>query len=144
MKRIGTALWKKDGLTGSGKLNTKSGALKDIPYSFKTRFENPDGLIGTNPEELLAAAHAGCFTMALSFILGEHGHTPDELFTEVTVQLDNVNGNFEVTSILMNLTAQIEGVSKSEFDDLANVAKENCPISKLISADKVKLSAKLF
>jgi osmotically inducible protein OsmC len=128
MKRKATAVWKGSGKDGAGNLSTQSGTLNKTQYSFNTRFA--DG-IGTNPEELIAAAHAGCFTMKLSFVLGEAGFTPDELTTEGTITLDNG----AITQAHLVLTAKVPGISKQKFDECADDAKKNCPISKLLNTN---------
>jgi len=143
MIRKSTAVWQGSGKEGNGTLTSTSGVLDQTPYSFAARFESEDGKAGTNPEELIAAAHAGCFSMALSFQLGGAGFTPDKLQTEALVRVDQVNGGFEVTSIQLKLEASIPGISEEQFQELAKSAKENCPISKALSAVSISLDAKL-
>jgi lipoyl-dependent peroxiredoxin len=126
MKRKATAVWQGSGKEGSGHLTTQSTVLNKTQYSFNTRFA--DG-VGTNPEELVAAAHAGCFTMKMSFALGEAGFTPDELTTECTLTLENG----VVTSSELSLRGKVPGISKEKFDECAAVA-EGCIISKLLNA----------
>ena len=143
MKRKATAVWKGTGLEGSGVLTTKSGALQDLPYSFKARFKNEDGTQGTNPEELIAAAHAGCFAMALSFQLVGAGFTAESLETEGLVNFEEGEGGFSVTGIELNLKASVPGIPADKFLELCNNAKEGCPISKLLSSVPITLNAEL-
>jgi lipoyl-dependent peroxiredoxin len=124
MKRHATAVWNGSGKEGSGHLTTQSTTLSETQYSFKSRFE--DG-VGTNPEELVAAAHAGCFTMKLSFVLNAAGFTADELRTQCTITLDNG----AITESHLALTATITGISAEQFETAVADAKANCPISKL-------------
>ena len=138
MKRTSHVVWNGNGKDGNGTLSTQSGALKNLPYSFKTRFQNDDGKLGTNPEELIAAAHAGCFNMKLSFVLNENDFYPDELITDA--ELTFVDGVVE--SIELKLNAKISNISNDKFQELADFAKKNCPISGLLSCD-IKLVAVL-
>lgn len=131
MKRTGSAHWQGNLNEGKGTVSTPSGALKETPYSFKTRFEAENG---TNPEELIAAAHAGCFTMALSLFLGNAGFTPESLDTVAEVSLDQVKSAWAVTAIKLTLKAKISGIDDAKFQELAAFAKANCPISKLLHA----------
>ena len=131
MKRKIHAVWTGDGANGSGLLSSQSGAFENMPYSFKTRFENEDGKLGTNPEELIAAAHAGCFNMKLSFVLNEAGYNPEELNTDAVLTF--VDG--KIISIELNLSAKVPGVSKEEFKELAEDAKKNCPISGALNCE---------
>src|SRR5579871_6129970 len=128
MKRTATAVWNGSGKDGSGNLTTQSTTLNKTQYSYKSRFE--DG-VGTNPEELVAAAHAGCFTMKLSFVLGEAGFTPDELETKCDITF--VNG--VISKSHLTVKAKVPGISKEKFDECAKNAKENCPISKLLNTE---------
>jgi osmotically inducible protein OsmC len=137
MKRNATAVWNGSGKEGKGHLTTQSTVLNKTQYSFSSRFESG---IGTNPEELVAAAHAGCFTMKLSFLLGAAGFTPDSLNTVATVNLDVPKG--AVTDIHLEVKANVPGISVEKFAECANEAKTNCPISKLLSAT-ITLDAKL-
>jgi len=139
MQRKASAVWNGDLKTGKGSLSTPSGVLKDTQYSFGTRFENG---VGTNPEELIAAAHAGCFAMALSAELGKAGFTPTALQATATVTLEKADGGWAVTESDLELTAKIPGIDESKFTAIANGAKANCPISRLFNA-KVTLDAKL-
>jgi len=116
---------------GTGTLSTGSGALVEKPYSFKTRFE---GEQGTNPEELIGAAHAGCFSMAFSMILGMAGFTPKKIATRATITLEPKDGGFAITASHLDVTADIPGIEESAFQDLAAKAKAGCPVSKLLNA----------
>ena len=131
MKRKITAIWKGDGPTGTGVLTAQSGAFNNMPYSFKTRFENDNGKLGTNPEELVAAALAGCFNMKLSFVLNESDYVPDELNTDAILTF--VDG--KIISIDLDLKAKVPGLDKEKFDELAEDAKENCPISGALNCE---------
>ncbi len=128
MKRKATAVWTGSGKEGKGSLSTQSTVLNKTQYSFNSRFE--DG-VGTNPEELIAAAHAGCFTMKLSFVLGEAGFTPQELTTECVITFENG----VITESHLVLKATIPGIAKDKFDVSVKDAKENCPISKLLNTN---------
>lgn len=139
MKRSASAVWHGDLKQGHGALATHSGVLKDTPYSFATRFEQTPG---TNPEELLAAAHAGCFTMALSAALGAAGFVPKRLATQAVVSLEQVNGQWTINHVQLNTEAWVPGVSVTQFQNIAADAKANCPVSRLFKAD-IALSAKL-
>ena len=143
MGRKSTAVWHGTGKEGSGSLSSTSGVLNNTPYSFKTRFENEDGKAGTNPEELIAAAHAGCFTMALSFQLSNAGFTPTELKTEADVNMRKEDAGFIISSIHLTLEGDVPNISEQQFLELAGIAKENCPVSKALSAVEISLSAKL-
>jgi len=131
MKRKVNAIWIGDGADGNGLLSAQSGAFKKMPYSFKTRFENDEGKLGTNPEELIAAANAGCFNMKLSFVLNEAGYSPEELNTDAVLTFEDG----KIISIELNLSAKVPGVSKEEFQELAEDAKKNCPISGALNCD---------
>jgi osmotically inducible protein OsmC len=139
MKQTSSAIWHGDLKHGSGALSTHSGVLKETPYSFATRFENAKG---TNPEELIAAAHAGCFTMALSASLGSAGFTAKRLATSATVALEQVGGNWTITSIHLENEAWIPGITAERFEQIAADAKANCPVSRLLRAE-ISLHAKL-
>lgn len=143
MKRTATAQWRGDGMTGTGTLSTQSGAFTAQPYSFKTRFGDETGKAGTNPEELIAAAHAGCFTMALSFALARAGFTAELLETEALVEVTPSEAGFSITGITLKLKAQVPGVSADQFSELAAGAKANCPISKALSAVPITLETEL-
>ena len=138
MKRKVTAIWKGDGPTGTGVLTAQSGAFNNMPYSFKTRFENDNGKLGTNPEELIAAALAGCFNMKLSFVLNESDYVPDELKTDAILTF--VDG--KIISIDLDLKAKVPGLDKEKFDELAEDAKENCPISGALNC-KINITGSL-
>lgn len=125
MRRSATAIWQGSGKDGKGNLTTQSSVLNKTQYSFSSRFENG---IGTNPEELVAAAHAGCFTMKLSFVLGNSGFTPEELETTCVITL----GDGVVTSSKLKLSAKIDGIDEKLFQEAVKDAEENCPISKLL------------
>ncbi|ALM82167.1 OsmC family protein [Bordetella sp. N] len=139
MKKKASAVWQGDLKTGKGQISTESGALKDAPYGFKTRFENSPG---TNPEELLGAAHAGCFSMALSNILGESGLTADSIKTEAVVTLDQADGGFAITAVHLTVVAKIPGADAAAFEAAANKAKAGCPVSKVLKAT-ITMDAKL-
>lgn len=125
MKRKVNAIWRGDGANGNGSLTTQSGAINNMPYSFKTRFENEDGKLGTNPEELIAAALVGCFNMKLSFVLNEADYSPSELNTSAVLTFEDG----KVLSIDLNLQGNVPEISQEKFVELANEAKNNCPIS---------------
>jgi len=131
MIRKGRAVWRGTGQDGTGELTTDSGVLSNTPYSFKTRFESEPG---TNPEELIAAAHAGCFTMALSFMLNNNGFTADAIDTEAALTLDRVNDAWTVTAVHLTTRARIPKIDAAKFGELASNAKANCPISRLLNA----------
>jgi lipoyl-dependent peroxiredoxin len=143
MIRKSTAVWKGNGLQGSGALTTQSGVFKDQPYSFKTRFESEDGRAGTNPEELIGAAHAGCYAMALSFALTDAGHPPAELKATAAVDLQKVAAGFAISQITLELEAKVPGISEAKFLELAEGAKKGCPISKALAATPIALKARL-
>jgi osmotically inducible protein OsmC len=132
MIRTGSAHYEGLGKAGKGRVSTQSGVLSDARYDFNTRFENEPG---TNPEELVAAAHASCFTMALSFALAKAGHTDGTLDTKAAVTLDKDGDGFTVTKSALTLTARIPGIAQAEFDTIAAEAKAGCPISKLLKAE---------
>jgi osmotically inducible protein OsmC len=139
MKRTASAIWSGDLKSGHGALATHSGVLKETPYGFASRFESSPG---TNPEELIAAAHAGCFTMALSATLGRSGFTPKRLATQASVSLEQVAGNWTITSVHLQTEAWIPGIDEAKFQQIAADAKANCPVSRLLRAE-ISLSAKL-
>ena len=140
MKRSASALWNGTGLEGKGVLNSSNKFFDNTPYSTKSRFENEDGTLGTNPEELLAAAHAGCFTMALSFAIANAGFTADELKTDAVVTIDKEGAHFSVTGIALKLEGKVTGMEEAQFVELANGAKVGCPISKALSAVPITLT----
>ena len=125
------AVWKGSVKEGGGTISTETGVLKDAPYGFKSRFENGKG---TNPEELIGAAHAGCFSMALSMMLGMAGLTPEKIETHADVSLDKVGEGFEITSSHLRVTAKVPGASAAQFEEIANKAKSGCPVSKVLKA----------
>jgi lipoyl-dependent peroxiredoxin len=129
MKKFGTAVWRGGLMDGKGAVSTESGALKDYPYGFSSRFE---GKPGTNPEELIGAAHAGCFTMALSLILGEARLVAEQMDTKAEVTLEKVNDGFAIRSAHLTLRAKIPGIDRAKFAELADKAKSGCPVSKLM------------
>jgi osmotically inducible protein OsmC len=139
MSTFGTAVWSGGIKDGKGAISTKSGALKDYPYGFASRFE---GKPGTNPEELIGAAHAGCFTMALSGILGEAGLTAEKMDTQADVTLVKQSDGFAITKVHLTLKAKIPGTDDAKFQELAAKAKAGCPVSKLLKAE-ITLDAKL-
>ena len=120
------------GKDGKGHVSTQSGVLNDNPYGFNTRFEDEPG---TNPEELIAAAHASCFTMALSFALAKAGHEQGSLKTEAKVSLDKDGDGFKITKSALSLSGKVDGIDQAEFERIANDAKVNCPISKVLDTD---------
>lgn len=142
-KRKATAQWKGTGKEGSGTLTTTSKVLHNTPYSFMTRFVSENGKDGTNPEELIAAAHGGCFTMALSFQLTNAGFTPTELNTKATVILEPVDGKNTITGIHLEVKGEVPGISKMQFEELAETAKKTCPVSRALAAVQITLDAEL-
>lgn len=132
IKRTGLAQWSGGIKDGRGALSTESGALQNYPYGFSSRFE---GVRGSNPEELIAAAHAGCFTMALSLILGEAKLTAESLETTAAVTLEQVDGGYTITSVQLTLRAKVPGTDQATFAQLASKAKDGCPVSKLLKAE---------
>jgi osmotically inducible protein OsmC len=132
MSTYGSAVWSGGIKDGKGAISTKSGALKDYPYGFASRFE---GKPGSNPEELIGAAHAACFTMALSLILGEAGLTAEKMETQADVTLTKQPDGFSITAVKLTLKAKIPGADNTKFQELAAKAKAGCPVSKLLKAD---------
>jgi osmotically inducible protein OsmC len=139
MKRKASAVWKGGLKDGKGTISTESGVLSDTQYGFKSRFENGPG---TNPEELIAAAHAGCFSMALSSQLGEAKLVAESIRTTASVSLDMIGGKFSITAVHLDLVAKIPGASKEAFETAANNAKAGCPVSRVLIA-KITLAARL-
>jgi lipoyl-dependent peroxiredoxin len=139
MKRNASAVWNGGLKDGHGRISTESGVLSDTQYSFSTRFE--DGK-GTNPEELIAAAHAGCFSMALSGQLGNAGMTAESINTTATVRLEKTDAGFTITAVHLDVTAKIPGASPEAFETAANNAKAGCPVSRLLKAE-ITMDAKL-
>lgn len=139
MKRIASAAWNGDLKSGQGTLTAPGGVLNNTPYSFTARFEHSPG---TNPEELIAAAHAGCFTMALSAFLGKAGFPPQELSTKATLSLDQVEGDWTITAIHLDLTGRVPGIDAAKFEEIAREAEAHCPVSRVLKA-AITLTAKL-
>src|SRR5215471_3843604 len=139
MQRKGSAVWEGDLKGGKGTISTDSGVLAQTPYSFSTRFENG---IGTNPEELIAAAHASCFTMALSAQLGNAGITAESIDTTATITLEKTDAGFAITSSHLDVTAKIPGADRAKFDEAAKAAETGCPISRVLNT-KITMDAKL-
>ncbi len=139
MKKTASAVWQGDLKSGKGTISTESGALKDNPYGFNTRFE---GAPGTNPEELIGAAHAGCFSMALSMMLGQAGLTAERINTTAEVTLDKDDKGFSITAIALTLKAKVPGTDNEQFQQIANQAKEGCPVSRVLNA-QISLTATL-
>lgn len=139
MKRSASAVWSGDLKQGHGAISTAGGVLEGAPYSFGTRFENA---AGTNPEELIAAAHAGCFSMALAAALGGAGFAPERLETKATVSLEQVGGAWTITASHLDLDAKVPGIDRARFDQIAAEAKANCPVSRVLKAE-ISLEAKL-
>jgi len=139
MKRKASAVWRGDLKVGKGTISTESGTLKETPYSFSTRFENGTG---TNPEELIAAAHAGCFSMAFSAELGKSGITPESIATTATITMEKTDAGFTVTASHLEVTAKIPGVDKAKALEIANGAKAGCPISRVLKAT-ITMDAKI-
>jgi osmotically inducible protein OsmC len=139
MKRKASAVWNGGLKDGKGRISTASGVLSDTQYSFSTRFENG---VGTNPEELIAAAHAGCFSMALSGQLTNAGHTADRIDTTATVTMEKTDAGFTVTNVHLEVRARVPGIDAQGFDALANKAKTGCPISRLLNAE-ITMEARL-
>jgi lipoyl-dependent peroxiredoxin len=139
MKRKANAVWTGSGKEGEGKLGTESGVLDNSQYSWKTRFA--DGK-GTNPEELIAAAHAGCFSMALAFALGRAGHEPSEIRTEAALTFEQQGAGFAITAVHLTTSARVPGIDQAAFQKVAEEAKAGCPVSKVLNAT-ITLDAKL-
>jgi len=139
MKRKGSAVWKGDLKSGRGTISSESGVLSDTQYSFSTRFEEGKG---TNPEELIAAAHAGCFSMALSVELGNAGLTAESINTTATVTLEKTDAGFTITTVHLDVTARIPGADQRAFETAAKNAKAGCPVSRLLNAN-ITMEAKL-
>jgi osmotically inducible protein OsmC len=140
MTTFGTAKWQGGIKDGKGAISTKSGALADHPYGFASRFE---GKPGTNPEELIGAAHAGCFTMALSLILGEAGFTADQMDTKSEITLEKQGDGFAITKSHLTLRAKIPGITPEKFQELTGLAEKGCPVSKLLKCE-ITLEASLI
>jgi osmotically inducible protein OsmC len=139
-KRKASARWEGSLQEGNGTMRLATGSYEG-PYSFQSRFEEGDG---TNPEELIAAAHAGCFSMALSLVLGQAGYEPEGIDTEATVQIDKVGDGFKITRIVLNTRARVPGIDEEEFQKHAEAAKEGCPVSQALGAvETIDLEAQL-
>ena len=139
MQRTASAHWSGGLKDGKGTVSTASGVLKETQYSFATRFENG---AGTNPEELIAAAHAGCFSMALSAELGKSNFTPTAIDTKATLTLEKTDAGFTITAVHLDVTASIPGIDAAKFDEIANGAKKGCPVSRVLNAN-ITMTAKL-
>lgn len=137
IQKNGAAHWTGGLKDGKGDISTQSGALKSYPYGFNTRFE---GVTGTNPEELIGAAHAACFTMALSMMLGESGLTAESLETKAVVTLEKVGEGFGITAIELDLSGAVPGADEAKFIEIANKAKTECPVSKALAAVPITLN----
>jgi len=140
MIRKARAMWRGTGRAGSGKLSSESGVLAETPYSFRTRFENEKG---TNPEELVAAAHAGCFSMTMAFVLESAGFTPTELNVEAAVTIEPEGQGFRISRSALTLRAKVPGLDEAAFTQMASGAEKNCPVSKVLNA-AMTLDAKLI
>lgn len=139
LRRKASAVWNGSLKEGNGKISTDSRVLAEAQYSFSTRFEEGNG---TNPEELIAAAHAGCFSMALSGQLTNAGHPPDSVRTEATVKMEKTDAGFTVTEVQLDVVARVPGIDQAGFDTAANNAKSGCPISRLLKAE-IRMNARL-
>ena len=139
MKKHASAVWTGSLKDGKGTISTETGVLKDAPYGFRSRFEDGPG---TNPEELIGAAHAGCFSMALSAQLTNAGHPPERIETKAEITFDKVGDGFAITASHLTVKATVPGIDKAKFDELATTAKEGCPISKALNA-KITMDATL-
>lgn len=139
MERHASAIWNGDLKSGKGRISSESGAIADQAYGFNTRFENERG---TNPEELIAAAHAGCFSMALSHELASAGLNPTSVATKAKVTLDKVEGGFAITKVHLDVDAKVPGADQARFDEIAGAAKAGCPVSKVLNAE-ITMTARL-
>jgi lipoyl-dependent peroxiredoxin len=140
--RKASAVWHGTGKEGSGTLSAQSGAISNLPYSSKMRFVDESGMSGTNPEELIAAAHAGCFTMSVSYQCTGAGFTPDELKTDAALTMEQSGTGWSITKIHLTLEAKVPGLTEDKFQELAKNAKEGCPVSRLLKAE-INMDAKL-
>jgi osmotically inducible protein OsmC len=143
MKRRASAIWQGNLTEGTGTLSSQSGALSNLPYSFKARFQDETGTSGTNPEELIAAAHAGCFAMQLSHFLAENGTPASKLDATATIELDMSGGGATIKSSTIELVGTVPGIDEAEFGKLADKAKAGCPVSRALGAIEVNLNARL-
>jgi len=140
MKRHANVVWKGSLTQGSGTLNTQSSALQEVPLTFKARFEDESGRAGTNPEELIAAAHAGCFSMQLAHMLAENGTPAESLETSAEVEVQPAaGGGFEITRSALKLTGRVSGIEEAKFREIAEKAKAGCPVSKALKAIDISL-----
>jgi lipoyl-dependent peroxiredoxin len=139
MERHASAVWNGDLKSGKGKISSESGSISEQAYGFENRFENEPG---TNPEELIAAAHAGCYSMALSNELASAGLNPSSVATKATVTLEKVEGGFAITKVHLDVDAKVPGADQARFDEIANAAKTGCPVSKVLNAE-ITLTARL-
>ena len=144
LKRTSTAVWHGTIPKGSGTITTQSGALKEQPYSVNTRFMSEDGRAGTNPEELIGAAHAGCFTMAFAAQLTNANHEPTELRTNATVSIEKQDAGWTITGIELAVEGKVPGVTAEQFQTFAETAKKGCPVSRALSATPITMTAKLL
>jgi osmotically inducible protein OsmC len=144
LKRNSTVVWHGTGPKGDGKITTQSGAFSSQPYSLNSRFVSEDGKAGTNPEELIAAAHASCFTMALAFQLTNAGFEPAELRTVATVSIEKQDAGWAITGIHLDNQGKVPNASAEKYAELADAAKKGCPVSKALSATPISLTAKLL
>lgn len=140
IKKHGSAQWSGGLKDGTGSVSTQTGALRDQPYGFNSRFE---GGTNTNPEELIGAAHAACFSMALSMVLGQHDLTADKIETSATVSLEEQGGGFAITAIHLDVVASIPNTDEAKFMEAATAAKENCPVSKVLAGATITMDARL-
>lgn len=143
MIRKSAAIWSGTGKDGNGTVSSTSGVLNQTPYSFASRFISEDGKAGTNPEELIAAAHAGCFSMALSFQLQGAGFPPTQLHTEAKLKLENIDGHFKIISINLICVGEVANITEEKFIEIANNAKKTCPVSQALAALEITLTANL-
>jgi len=143
-KRTASAVWHGNGPEGSGILSGPSGVLNNTPYSARLRFQNEDGRAGTNPEELIAAAHAGCYAMALSFSLTNAGFTPETLRCSATLSMEKTDAGWSLTHIALQLEGKVPGISTEKFLELAEGAKKGCPVSRALSSVPISLEANLI
>jgi lipoyl-dependent peroxiredoxin len=141
--RKASAVWHGTGKEGSGTLSSQSGAISNLPYSSKMRFVDESGMSGTNPEELIAAAHAGCFTMSVSYQCTNAGFTPDELTTNAALTMEQSGTGWSITKIHLTLEAKVSGLTEEKFQELAKNAKEGCPVSRVLKAE-ITMDAKLL
>ncbi|WP_274423378.1 OsmC family protein [Chelativorans sp. YIM 93263] len=143
MKRHANAMWKGSLTSGSGRLDTQSQAIGDLPLSFKARFEDEEGRAGTNPEELIAAAHASCIAMQLAHMLAENGTPAETLYSKAEIDLQPAQGGgFEIRSSTLTMIGKVPGLEEEEFKEMANKAKKSCPVSKALAAIDISLDAR--